>query len=129
MEIVLDSCFIIACIEHKIDLSSLKHFGHVLIPVEVLEELKLISKDKRQKVKHREMASLAHQLVMSMKSEIKFFRLCDEVDKGLYLFSKKIKESKKKVIIIATIDKGLIKKVKPFAKVLTFKRQGKIDFI
>jgi rRNA-processing protein FCF1 len=129
MKVILDSCFIMACLENHIDWNEIKTFGKIFIPNEVLEEIQFISKDKRQKGKNKEIAKLAINVISSMKKDIEFFNLNQEVDYGLYLFAKNFKESNKKVVTIATTDKVLIKRLKPFAKIITVKGRDKIDFV
>ncbi len=129
MKVILDSCFILECVKNKIDLNNLKSFGILMVPNEVLDEIKFISEDKRQKGKNKEIARISLELLNLIEDDIEFFDLGEEVDNGLCVFSKKIKDNKNEILTVATTDKGLITRLKPFARILTVKGKDKIDFV
>ena len=104
---ILDTNFILSCVKQKINfLDEIKFMGmDVLIPEEVLDEVKNIMNSKK-KLHFREDAKLALKILG--KNKFKKIKLgTSHVDKGLVNFSKKNKD-----VVVATLDKELKRKIK-----------------
>jgi rRNA-processing protein FCF1 len=105
-KIILDTNFILTCIRNKIDFAedlSLRGL-QVLIPQEVIKELRGISNSKK-KLRFRDEANIALKLLEKIpfdKIELKE----KNVDNGIIKFSN---ENKK--VIIATLDKRIQNKI------------------
>lgn len=107
-KIVLDTNFILSCVKQKIYLfEQLREtFGiyDLIVPEQIFDELKKISKDKESKIKNRESTKVALQLL----KKYKFIDLgTKDVDAGILRY---IKDKEK--IYVATLDKELKKKIK-----------------
>ncbi len=105
-KVILDTNFILTCIRNKIDFfEEINLMGlQILIPQQVIQEIKRISKSKK-KLRFREEASIA--LKMLEKNPFKKIDLKEKnVDKGL------IKYSKDHDIIVATLDREIKNKIK-----------------
>ena len=101
MEVVLDTNFIISCLLKKIDfLDELKKMGFkVVVPHEVIEELKDLKKNS--KISHEERIAIAVAFEIFEKEKVKKIKLGgSNVDEGLI---KKGKEG----VYIATLDNGI----------------------
>mgnify|MGYP001574455807 FL=1 len=118
MKTILDSSFIISCINKKIDfLTELGELGlgEIVVPEEVLRELERVSKNKKAKIKDREAAKLGLKLL----ARIRKIRLGKKyVDLGLLNYvrenedyvatiDKKLKEKLRKIVIIRGERLGL----------------------
>tara|TARA_Y100000310_G_C20499256_1_gene723107 strand:+ start:536 stop:919 length:384 start_codon:yes stop_codon:yes gene_type:complete len=110
-KVILDTNFILSCVKQKIDfLEDIKLMGmEILIPKQVINELKIISKSKK-KLHFREQSELALKLLeKNRKSWVKkdLSNYGKNTDKGIINFG-----NKNKSIIIATLDKELKNKIK-----------------
>ena len=111
MEILLDTNFILTCVLQKIDFVELSEemFNEKLnwiLPKQVINELKKIEKDLKQKRKFREGAKLSLEILETMNLKIVDLNKNPNIDIAIkdYIFDKPI--------ILATNDKGLKKRVK-----------------
>jgi len=125
MKILLDTNFILTCIKQKIDFANLaeERFTEKIewvIPLEVVEELNKI-KENKGKTEDKNAADLALQIISQLKSE-KIKLNNKKVDDGLvnYLY-------KNKSVILATLDRGLKKRVK--SKILIIRGKKGLEII
>jgi len=124
MRVLLDTNFLLTCAKQKVDFVSLiaEQIDEKLewiIPEEVLRELNELSERKGMKGKDKEAAKLALMLVEKMGYEsIKINN--KNVDVGIADFIKG------KLIALATLDKGLKKRVDNTLIVISDKRQVQI---
>ncbi|MEK6819382.1 MAG: PIN domain-containing protein [Nanoarchaeota archaeon] len=105
MQVILDTSFIVSCLMKRIEfLDKLSELGfHVLVPREVLEELKDLKKNDKTTMREREMIAIALELLSSRK--IKKTRLGHKnVDQGLI-------QKGVEGIYIATLDRGIKNKI------------------
>ncbi|GEM_PF-991064 len=107
---VLDTNFILACIKQKIDfLEEIRFMGiGILIPEEVIGELRKISEAKKKKLHFREDAKTALKLLEKSRDSFEKIQLNEkQVDKGLIKFANENRE-----VIVATLDRELKSKIK-----------------
>ena len=122
MKVILDTNFIISCLRQKIQIFD---EGYILIvPEEVISELRSISRDKESKVKDRQVVELALELIN--KNEVERVKLNlsegEDVDSGL------IKLAKKKGSVVASLDKKLREGFKE-GRFLIIKGKKKLVFV
>ena len=105
-KVILDTNFILTCIRQKIDFfEEINLMGlQILIPEQVLTEIKRISESKK-KLRFREEARLSLKLLGKSKFT-KVDLKSKNTDNGI------LKYSKEHDIIVATLDKELKQKVK-----------------
>ena len=125
MKILLDTNFILTCIKQKVDFISLadKLFDEDvewLIPIEVLKELKELSKRKGMKIRDKEAAKLSLKIVKKIKSK-KIKLGSKNVDQGIVNYTKSHN------VVLATLDRELKKHTN--AKVLTIRRKKSLELI
>ena len=111
MEILLDTNFILTCVLQKIDFVELSEemFNEKLnwiLPKQVINELKKIEKNLKQKRKFREGAKLSLEILETMNLKIVDLNKNPNIDIAIkdYISDKPI--------VLATNDKGLKKRVK-----------------
>ncbi len=105
-KIVLDTNFILACIENKLDFEEeILEKGHViLIPKQVIQEIERIKNSTKQ-IKVRDAAELALKILGSVNyKEVEIYG--KYVDKGLKKYCSENPE-----VILGTMDKELKKSV------------------
>jgi len=104
---VLDTNFIISCLENKIDFfEELKLKGYkILIPIQVIHELEKFSKSSK-KLKEKTNAELALKIIKLNKPE-QIVLTNNYVDKGIIDFTKANPE-----VHVATLDRGIKTKVR-----------------
>lgn len=124
MDIIIDTNFIITCVRQKIDLfKQLEElFGkpRIFIPQQVIDELKLLSEKKILKIKDKEAAKLALDII---KTNLVFIIDLEtkNVDAGI------IKYTNKNNVYLATLDKELKSKIKNSqVKFLTIRQKSRI---
>ena len=126
MKIILDTNFILTCIENKIDLFSqlYENFpeAELVIPERVLDELERIKENKEMRMIEREAANLALQILQ--KEQVKTIRLEGNVDDAIVDYA-----LQEKNVIVASLDKGVQKAVKKKARILTIKQKKLIRLI
>ncbi|PIN92900.1 hypothetical protein COU61_01180 [Candidatus Pacearchaeota archaeon CG10_big_fil_rev_8_21_14_0_10_35_13] len=121
--IILDTNFIIECLKNKMYYEELITGeipgARIVVPEEVINELRKIKENNHNKTKDREAAALA----MKIAEKHEMIKLGKKyVDKGIIEYCKKHEN-----IIVATIDKRLKKELKEKAKVITLRgRKGLI---
>lgn len=104
-KIILDTNFILSCLDKKIDFFNELIEFEIIIPKQVLDELKRISESK-QKLKFRDLSKISIQLINKNKPKIIDIRE-SYVDKGLIKYLNKNKET-----YLGTLDKELMSKIK-----------------
>lgn len=113
MDIIIDTNFVLACIENKADIFDLEREGDIIIPREVIDEIEKIKEEGD--LKRRQEAEVAIKIIAKNKEKIRAINLGDDyVDRGIDRYI----EEKKGDYAIATLDKELIKKLK-----------GKVKFV
>jgi rRNA-processing protein FCF1 len=117
-KVILDTNFILYCVANKVDFhEELLMKGHrVLIPVEVIEEIKRL-RDSTKALKFRDQASIALKLIESGDYE-KVSAPGKYVDKGLKKYCEEHPE-----VVLATMDKELKKSVANRKMVLRAKKK------
>ncbi len=110
-KIILDTNFIISCIRNKIDFFEELVEYHILIPKQVLNELKKLNAELALKILERNKKSF---LVIDFKKRY--------VDKGIINYVKKDPK-----VIVATIDRELKKKLKNPKMVIRNKKKLVIE--
>ena len=122
MKIILDTNFILSCIVHKVDFLETEKFGELLIPIQVVDELKRKSEEGRGK--DRDNACLALEIIRKNKSRLEKIKLEKKfVDAGINRYAEKNKN-----IAVATLDKELKRRLKGKARILTLKAKKKIQW-
>jgi len=108
-QIVLDTNFILTCIKQKIDFFEQLFCYEIVIPTQVIAELKRIDK-----------TSLALKILS--KNSFKEINLTTGyVDKGIIKFAKENSDA-----IIATLDKEIQKKIKNYKLIIRGKKKLEI---
>lgn len=127
MHIILDTNFILISTKNKIHLFEelQKEFpeGKILIPIEVINELREISEDNTQKVKDREFAKLSLDIIKKKNPARTTLGKID-ADAGIIRYAKQYPTT-----IIATLDRNLKDKIKTNnskAKFLTITERKRI---
>lgn len=108
--ILLDTNFIMTCVKQKIDfINELAETGfRIIVPRQVVAELKRVAELKSKKLKDRELAELSLKILESKMRQLDFIDLGKKhVDKLIVEYAKKHPR-----LIVATLDKELKKKVK-----------------
>lgn len=124
MDILIDTNFILTCAKQRIDLfSQIKNlFGNerIIVPQQVLDELKNLSSKKALTVKERESAKLAIDMINSNLTFIIDLKT-KNVDQGI------INYSNKNNIYLASLDKILKNNIKNSKiKFLTIREKKRI---
>ena len=106
-KVVLDTNFILTCIRNKVDFFEelLLRGDRVLIPVEVIEEIKRL-RDSNKKLKFKEEANLALKMIENSEYE-EVHAPGKYVDKGLIKYCQENED-----VVLGTLDKELKKTVK-----------------
>jgi rRNA-processing protein FCF1 len=122
MEVLLDTSFILTALKEKIDFLKAEEYGKLLLPKQVLEELKKLNKKAR--IKDRENARLALEIITKNKGKFKFIKLKKKyADAGIKRYIKN------KKVIVATLDRELKRELKGKAKILTIRAKKKLVLI
>jgi len=121
MKILLDTNFILTCIKEKLDFSDASRFGKVVIPEEVINELKGLSEKSRGLQKER--AILALDIIRANK--FKIIKLKKKfVDEGIREYVKKGGG-----VVVATLDRELKKSLKNKAKILVIRAKKRFEIV
>ena len=129
-KILLDTNFIIACVNQKIDflegIKRLFYLYDIIIPKQVMNELRKISDDDSGSREDREGAMVAIEILKSKRiNGIKFLDLKEEnTDKAIIDFAEANKNS-----VIATLDKELKESLKDKARILIIRDKKKIEVL
>jgi len=101
-KIIFDTNFILTAIKQKIDFISDLEGYELLVPKQVLEELKKITADKKKKLVERELAGVSLAILNQNKSKFRIIELEKSfVDTGLL----RLKPQEK--MVIATLDREI----------------------
>lgn len=122
MKIILDTNFILTCVKEKVDFLDSDKYGELLLPKQVIQEIKKI--EKKGERRNREDARLALKIIEKNKKELEIIDLgVHFVDVGIenYITGKEIG--------VATLDLKLKNRLKNKAKILTLKAKNKISWI
>ncbi len=130
MKVLLDTNFIITALKQKIDLleqiKNLIDNPEIIIPLEVINEIKKLQSSKETKTTEKQAAQLAILIIQKNPSEIKTPSIkTPDVDAGMIAFTIKNK------VTIATLDRNLKQKIKnkaPQTQFLTIRQKTQIKF-
>lgn len=129
VNILLDTNFILTCVKQKINFLQELIGNELLLPKQVIKELKKISEDKNKKSEERELAKTSLAFLEKFKDRFKEIELEKKfVDRGIELIAEKASKERWE-IIIATLDKELRKKLKGKFKFLIVTRKKKLEII
>ncbi len=106
---ILDTNFILTCVKQKIDFFEWFNLNgiEILIPLEVINEIKKIIKSKDKKLYSKDSAELSLNILEKNKELFKKIKINEKyVDKGLIKFTKNNKN-----ILLATLDRELKNKI------------------
>ena len=122
MKILLDTSFILTCLKEKIDFLNAEEFGELILPVQTINELKKV---ERKAGKERILANLALQIIEKNKEKFEFIELSSNyVDEGIL---KCIENNKDEKFVVATVDKGLKRKLKKMVRLLIIRAKKKLE--
>ncbi|MEM4230375.1 MAG: PIN domain-containing protein [Candidatus Pacearchaeota archaeon] len=128
-DILLDTNFILTCIKQKIDFLQELIGNKLILPKQVIKELKKISEDKNKKSEERELAKTSLAFLEKFKDRFKEIELEKRfVDRGLELLAEKGNKEGRETII-ATLDKELRRKLKGKVKFLIIVKRKKLEII
>ena len=123
-KIIFDTNFILTAIKQKIDFISDLEGYELLVPKQVLEELKKMTTDKKKKLVERELAGISLAILNQNKSKFKIIELEKRfVDTGLL----RLKPQEKPVI--ATLDREIKRLLKGKFKFLTITKRKKLEIV
>lgn len=123
MEVLLDANFFITSLKEKIDFirrasEDFDENFEWVVPEEVVEELKIISKKKGEKIKTRQLAVISLEIIR--KNKIKVILLGNKItDNGIIVYLKKHPKT-----ILATLDNALKKRISN--RILTIRNKKKL---
>jgi len=123
--VILDTNFIITCAKQKIDFfKEIVEMGlEIVIPEQVIQELKSVSKDREKKKESREAAKLSLRILE--KAEYTPLLL-----EGSYVDLELIESAlENPEIIIATLDREVKKKLKKKNKQLVIRGKKRLEII
>jgi rRNA-processing protein FCF1 len=123
--VLLDTSFIVTCVKQKIDFfSELKDLGmEIIIPEQVIQELHSVKENKSKKLESKDAAKTALRIIK--KSD--YLPLLFE---GSYVDSEIIKYARiNPEIIIATLDRGIKKKLKNKNRLMVIRQKKKLEII
>jgi len=129
-KILLDTNFIIACVNQKIDflegIKRLFYLYDIIIPRQVMNELRNVSEDDSSSREDREGAMVAIEILKSKRiNGIKFPDLNEEnTDRAIMDFAGANKNA-----VVATLDKELKEALKDKAKILSIRDKKKIEIL
>lgn len=112
MKIVLDTNFILSCVKQKIDFVSLAdelfdENVEWVVPIEVEEELKMISERKGEKIEDKNSAGFGLEVVKNFdKIVLLGDNSAENVDAGIVEYARQ-----NKGVVVATLDKVLKEKL------------------
>lgn len=123
-KIIFDTNFILTAIKQKIDFISDLEGYELLVPKQVLEELKRITTDKKKKLVERELAGVSLAILNQNKSKFKIIELEKSfVDTGL------LRLNPEETLVIATLDREIKRLLKGKFKFLTITKRKKLEIV
>ena len=128
MNILLDTNFIVTCVKEKIDFNSqindiIDEKINWIIPEDILNEIKDLSQRKGLKILDKRSAEVALDLIGIIdKKKIKLVGNNPNIDVKIAEYLRRNKD-----VVLATLDKGLKKRVKN--KILTIRSRKKLEII
>ena len=123
-KIIFDTNFVLTCIKQKIDFISELQDCELLMPTQVLEELKKMITDKKKKLVERELAGISLAILNQNKPRFRIITLEKKfVDTGL------LRLNPKETLVIATLDKEIKKLLKGKFKFLTITKRKKLEIV
>jgi len=125
--IILDTNFIVTCVKQKIQLfeqlDEVFVIYNLVVAKQIIDELEKIKNDKETRIKEREAAQVSILLLKKKAKKLTDFKT-PNVDAGILRYIKG-----KEDIIVATLDRDLIAKIKRAnkkAEFLTIKQKTRI---
>ena len=123
-KIIFDTNFILTAIKQKIDFISDLEGCELLVPKQVLEELKKMTTDKKKKLVERELAGISLAILNQNKSKFRIIELEKSfVDTGLLRLNPQEKP------VIATLDREIKRLLKGKFKFLTITKRKKLEIV
>ena len=123
MKVILDTSFILTCLKENLDFLLAKDFGDLILPLQVIDELRKIQ--EKAEPKDRKLAKLALEIIQENKPEFEIIKLDKKyVDAGIVDYIRN-----NKGVIVATIDAGLKKKIKDKVEILVIRARNKLALI
>lgn len=124
--IILDTNFILICVKQKMQLFEMlkENFPEYssIVPSNVIEELENLKEQKKLKLPERRAASLALQLIE--KKNIRTIHLEGNVDDSIVSYALENKGT-----VIATLDRGVMSRLRGKARFLIIKEEKKISLV
>lgn len=121
-KIVLDTNFILSCVNQKIDFVNELAGYELVLPRQVVMEIEKIAGDVSEKLSERELARLALSVINKFKDKFTEIDLKRKfVDRGIELLEGDY--------IIATLDKELHRKLEGRFKFLIISKRKKLEFV
>jgi rRNA-processing protein FCF1 len=108
MKVILDTNFLIYCAKNKLDyveelIGLLNEDFELVVPEQVINELKLLKNDKKKKVSGKDKASIDLALQLLTVNNVKKIKIRGKsVDEGIINLSKENKKN-----IVCTLDKEM----------------------
>jgi uncharacterized protein len=118
MKIIPDTNFLIYLSRFKL-LDQLGYFNKILLLKPVLQELIILSKNKKEKSEDQNSSKIVLEFFEKIKDKIDFIDSNDKADDAI------IKIAKKEKIIVGTMDKELKKRLKQQSSSILIIRQKK----
>jgi rRNA-processing protein FCF1 len=123
-QVLLDTNFILTCLKEKVDFLDAERFGKMIVPIQVIQELRRLALEEKKTLKERNLADLALQIIEKNSDKIEIISLDKKyVDAGIRSY---VERNMASSLIIATLDKSLIADIKGKAAILTIRARKKL---
>ena len=121
-EIVFDTNFILNCLKEKVDFLEVGELGELVLPLQVINELEKIANSEKNKLRERNAAELALQIIEKNKEKFKIVELEKKfVDKGIVNYVEGKSKEAVREIVVASFDKELKNELKGKVRFLGLK--------
>ncbi|MBM3234389.1 hypothetical protein FJZ19_04840 [Candidatus Pacearchaeota archaeon] len=126
MKIIVDTNFILTCVKQKIDLFSqleeIFPLPEIIIPFRVINELESLKKSREIKIQERGAADVSLQILRKKKPRLE--NLGENVDNSIVNYALKNKD-----VVVATLDRGIIRRLKSKAGLLTIRNRKRVALV
>jgi rRNA-processing protein FCF1 len=127
MEVLLDTSFILTCLKQGVDFLEAQEYGILVLPRQVIDELKKLTEKGERKEK--EAATLALELIKKNKGKFRIIELKSEfADAGIRKYVEE-KDKETGEVSVATLDRGLKKSLRGKIKILTIRAGKKMELV
>jgi rRNA-processing protein FCF1 len=106
-----------------LELEQLFHSAQIIIPFRVIDEIEHLSGNKERKLKERELASLALQIINKNREKIEIPKLEGRVDDSIVSYALNNPET-----VVASLDREIRKKLKN-SKLLTIRQRKRLALV